>query len=118
MLTVNVSCNRMIALIAIILAAAALRASYPVTMPLAVSALLIAAIWPVKLWFDRTLPKVAYLGTGLVLLVILALFFSALYFSAAQVVQAFGENWGELEKVYQVLTRWLQNWGPPGYRAG
>jgi predicted PurR-regulated permease PerM len=53
-------------------------------------------------------------GTSLILLLILALFFSALYFSAAQVVQAFGENWGQLEKVYQVVTRWLQIWGLQG----
>ena len=49
MSSIDVNRNRMLALISTILAAAALRASYPVTMPLAAAMLLIAAIWPVKL---------------------------------------------------------------------
>jgi hypothetical protein len=48
----HASRNRLLALIATILAVAALRASYPVTMPLTLTILLIAAIWPVKLWLD------------------------------------------------------------------
>ena len=114
MLRFDPGSNRMMAVIATILAAAALRASYPVTMPLAVSMLLIAAIWPVKLWFDRRMPRISYLGTSLILLCVLALFFTALYFSAAQVVRAFGDNWGQLEKVYQAATLWLDRLGVRG----
>ncbi len=106
--------HRLLGLIAAILTVAALRASYPVTMPLAVSILLIAAIWPVKQWFDRMAPRLAYLGTGVVLLLILVLFFGSLYFSATQVVQAFGDNWGQLEKVYRSLNHYLEGWGING----
>ena len=63
--------NRMLAVIMVLLTIAGLRASYAVTMPLAASIVIIAAIWPIKPWLDRALPsKVSYLGTILVLLVI------------------------------------------------
>ena len=106
--------NRMLALIVTILGTAALRASYPVTMPLAVAILLIAAVWPLKLWLDRLIPKASYVGTSIILLCVLALFFAALYFSAAQVVQAFGDNWGQLERVYQTIIHWFEKWGIAG----
>jgi predicted PurR-regulated permease PerM len=64
--------NRMLAIITTVLATAALRASYPVTMPLTASILLIAAIWPLKLWLDRLTPRASYVGTSLILLFILA----------------------------------------------
>jgi AI-2 transport protein TqsA len=111
MSSIDVNRNRLLALITTILATAALRASYPVTMPLTVAILLIAAIWPVKLWLDRSLPWASYVGTCLVLLFVLGLFFTALYFSAAQVVHAFGDNWGQFEEVYQTVMSWLEKWG-------
>jgi AI-2 transport protein TqsA len=112
--SIETSRNRMLALVTTILTAAALRASYPVTMPLTVSILLIAAIWPLKLWLDRLMPKASYFGTSLILLCVLGLFFAALYLSAAQVVHAFGDNWGQLEQVYQAAIRWLKRWGIEG----
>jgi predicted PurR-regulated permease PerM len=69
----DTSRNRMLPLIATVVATAALRASYPVTMPLAASILLIAAVWPLKLWLDRLVPRasyVSYVGTSLILLLI------------------------------------------------
>ncbi len=115
--SIDTNRNRMLALIATVLATAALRASYPVTMPLTAAILLIAAIWPLKLWLDRLAPKagyVSYVGTSLVLLCVLALFFAALYFSTAQLVQAFGDNWGELEAIYRAAMGWLNKWGISG----
>ena len=76
--------NRMLAVITILFITAALRASYSVTMPLAASILVIAAIWPIKPWLDRALPSsLSYIGTTLVLLFIIVSFVAALYFSAA-----------------------------------
>jgi AI-2 transport protein TqsA len=118
MSSIDTNRNRMLALTATILTVAALRASYPVTMPLTTSILLIAAIWPLKLWLDRLMPKASYVGTSLILLFILALFFTALYFSAAQVVHAFGDNWGRLEDVYQAAIRWLKSLGIEGIKLG
>lgn len=104
--------NRMLAVLTILFIAAALRASYTVTMPLAASILVIAAIWPVKLWLDRAVPSsLSYTGTVLVLLVILMGFLAALYFSTAQVVHAFAQNWEQFEKSYQSLTHWGDQWG-------
>ena len=104
--------NRMLAVLTILFIAAALRASYPVTMPLAVSILLIAAIWPVKPWLDRAVPSgLSYTGTVLLLLFILISFVAALYFSTAQVVRAFAQNWEQFEKSYESLTQWGDQWG-------
>jgi AI-2 transport protein TqsA len=64
----------MIAIITVILAGAVLWASYPVTMPLTLSVLLIAAIWPVKVWLDRWIGRASYVGASIVLLFLLALF--------------------------------------------
>jgi predicted PurR-regulated permease PerM len=81
-------------------------------MPLAVAVVVIAAIWPVKPWLDRALPSsLSYVGTVLVLLVILVGFITAVYFSAAQVVRAFAQNWEQFEKVYQATTNWADSWG-------
>jgi predicted PurR-regulated permease PerM len=113
--------NRMLAIITVLLVAAALRASYSVTMPLAVAILVIAAIWPVKPWLDRALPSaLSYFGTILVLLVILVGFVAAVYLSAAQIVRAFAQNWDRLETAYQSGSQWLEQWGltlsgQPGY---
>ena len=109
--SIETSRNRMLALVTTILTAAALRASYPVTMPLTVSILLIAAIWPLKLWLDRLIPKSQLLRYQPRSALHPRTFFAALYFSAAQVVHAFGDNWGQLEQVYQTAIRWLKRLG-------
>ncbi len=104
--------NRLLAIIAVLLATFALRATYAVTMPMAVAAVAIAAIWPVKPWLDRTVPSgLSYTGTVLVLLFIVVSFVAALYFSTAQVVRAFAQNWERFEKSYQSLTHWGDQWG-------
>ena len=104
--------NRMLAVLTGLFIAAALRASYPVTMPIAASILVTAAIWPVKPWLDRAVPSaLSYLGTVLLLLAIIVSFVAALYFSTAQVVRAFAQNWDQFEKSYHSLTRWGEQWG-------
>lgn len=85
--------NRLLAVIAALLAIAGLRWSYPVTMPLAAAVFVVAAAWPIKPWLDRALPSgLSYLGTALALLLVLAGFFGAVYLSAAQVVRTFVER--------------------------
>lgn len=102
----NASRNRMLALITIVLVTAALRASYSVTMPIAVSGLVIAAIWPVKPWLDRALPSsLSYIGTALVLFFVLIGFL-------AQVVRAFTQsNWHQFEKRYKYFAELADQWG-------
>src|SRR3954463_12734197 len=92
--------DRMVAFIAAVAGAAALYMSYPVIMPLAAAVFLIAALWPVKTSLDRSAPRLSYAGTDLFLLILLAAFFSTLYFSSARVVQAFSQKWDQLETLY------------------
>lgn len=49
--------ERLLTLIAVVLAVAALRATYPVSMPLLCAAVIVAALWPLKLWLGRWLPS-------------------------------------------------------------
>ena len=55
-MTQAVALNRLIAVIVALLAAAALKWSYPVTMPIAAAAFLLAVVWPMKPWLDDRLP--------------------------------------------------------------
>ena len=106
----------MLAVITVLLVVAGLRASYAVTMPLAAAIVIIAACWPIKPWLDRALPsKISYLGTILVLLLISIGFIGAVYFSAAQVVRAFGQNQEQFNRVYGTLTAWAEQWGFQGF---
>lgn len=104
--------TRSLVVIGTVLVIAALRASYPVTMPVAIAALAIAAAWPVKLWLGRWLPEwLSYLGTIVLLLAVLAAFVAAVYFSVAQIVQAFAENGGRLAHAWRPVESWLAQWG-------
>lgn len=86
--------NRLLALIAFVLAVAALRFSYPVTMPLAFAGLIIAAIWPLKQWFDRWLPSLlSYALAILALVLVLAGFAAAVYFSLGQMIAVLSKQW-------------------------
>lgn len=53
----DVARNRLLAVLAFLFVVAALRASYPVTMPLAFALVVMAAVWPVKPWLDRFVPS-------------------------------------------------------------
>jgi AI-2 transport protein TqsA len=110
--------NRMLAVILAILVIAALRASYSVTMPLAVAAVIVAAIWPVKPWLDRVLPSsLSYAGTVLLLLIAFAAFIAAIYFSAAQVVTVFAHNRDRFGRLYEAVSDWADQWGFEGFRG-
>ena len=106
--------NRLLAIVAVLVVTQALRASYTVTMPLAVAAVVIAAVWPVKPWLDRRLPSaLSYAGTVLVLAAILIGFIAAVYFSLAQVVRAFAQTWDRFQTMYRSATQWADAWGVP-----
>lgn len=106
--------NGWLALIAVPLVLAALRASYAVTMPIAVAVVVIAAVWPIEAWLRRVLPaRVSTFGTVLILLAISLSFIAAVYFSAAQVVRAFAQNWTQFESAYEAVTTWADRWGLP-----
>lgn len=106
--------NRLVTLIAFVLAVAALRASYTVTMPLSFAAIIIAALWPLKIWLDRWLPSwLSYILTMLALIIVLAGFAAAVYFSLGQVITAISAQWTALEQLYQKVASQAGDWGIP-----
>jgi AI-2 transport protein TqsA len=111
--------NRSFVVIATLLTVAGLRASYPVTMPAAVAAVVIAAVWPIKAWLDRILPSaISYLGIAVILLVIFASFVAGVYFASSQVVQAFSRHWNDMQATFQSLADWADQFGMPIDNAG
>lgn len=106
--------DRLLGFAVFVLGVVALRASYPVTMPLAFALAIIAAAWPLKPWLDRLLPSWAsYAGTVLVLVTLLAGFGAAVYFSAAQAVRTIAENAPALERAYDAALAWAGRHGVP-----
>lgn len=102
---------RALIFVCVILAVAALRASYPVAMPLAAAAITIIAIWPAKAWLDRVLPSsVSYLVLVLGLLLISAAFAAAIYLSISEVVDAFARGQGRVEPILQAASAWASRW--------
>ena len=106
--------NRLLTLIAFILAVAALRASYAVTMPILFAGVIVAALWPFKLWLDRWLPSwLSYLLTILALATVLVAFAAAVYLSLGQVVSVIGAQWAPIQTLYDTLAERASRWGIP-----
>lgn len=104
--------GRLLFAIAVVLVAAALRAAYPVAMPLAVALVVVAAVWPIKQWLDRLLPsRLSYAGTIVVVLLVAAMFVGGLWFSAAQVVDVFARNQARFNEINDALATWRQRLG-------
>lgn len=106
--------NRLLTLIAILLAVAGLQWTYPVTMPLVVAVFIITAAWPIKPWLDQMLPpSLSYLGTILALFMILACFIAIIYFAIAEVTQTFGDNQEQFRALYETYAGWAREKGLP-----
>jgi predicted PurR-regulated permease PerM len=106
--------NRLLTVIAVVLVVAALKWSYPVTMPLVVAVFVIATAWPIKPWLDQMLPSsLSYVGTVLALFLILACFIVVIYFAIAQVAQTFGQNQEQFRALYGTYAMWAQERGLP-----
>jgi AI-2 transport protein TqsA len=104
--------NRLLSMIAVILAVAALKASYSVTMPILFAAVIVAALWPMKLWLDRQLPSwLSYLLTMGTLVIILAAFAAAVYLSMGQMLGMLGEQWPKITALHDDAARLAREWG-------
>ncbi len=104
--------NRLLTVVAVTLTVGALRIGYAVAMPVAVAALIIAAVWPLKCWFDRWLPS--WLSYGLAILALLSVligFFAAVYFSLGQMIAVLSGQWAVLQESYGRLVDWAAGWG-------
>lgn len=104
--------NRLIALIAVLLGVAALRAGYPVLMPLLFAGVIVAALWPLKLWLDHSLPSwLSYVLTMFALVALLVGFAAAVTLSIGQIVGVIGARWPDVESSYNSVARWAAQWG-------
>lgn len=104
--------NRLLTLIALILTVAALRASYPVTMPILFAGVIVAALWPLKVWLNRRLPSwLSYMLTMAVLIVILTVFATAVYLSLGQMLSVLGAQWPKVTALYDTVARQANEWG-------
>jgi AI-2 transport protein TqsA len=104
--------RRLLLLVAVVLVAAALRAAYPVAMPLTVALVVVAAVWPMKRWLDRFLPSwLSYAGTIIALLAISTMFVAGIWLSITYVVDAFARNQARFNEIYESLADWPQRLG-------
>ena len=113
--------NRLLTLIAALLGIEALRASFAVTMPILFAGVIVAALWPLKLWLQRWLPGwISYVLTVLALIAVLGGFAAAVYLSIGQVVGVLTDQWPAIASAYQSLARRASDMGvqidSSGYR--
>lgn len=110
--------NRLLTLIACILGVAGLRAGYAVMMPILFAAVLVAALWPLKLWLDKWVPSwLSYLLTILALIAALAGFAAAVYLSIGQIVSVLASQWSGIEALYSSAAARASRWGVPLHGA-
>jgi predicted PurR-regulated permease PerM len=105
---------RLIAVITVILVALALRMSQPVTLPLALAIFVVVLAWPLQARLERALPrKVAYVLTVLAVLLVLALFCGALWWSGHTVAEKMPEYQPRFAELRAQVERWASQRGIP-----
>ncbi|WP_299823047.1 AI-2E family transporter [uncultured Jannaschia sp.] len=106
--------NRLLTLISVLLVVAALKWSYPVTMPLVTAVFVVAAGWPIKVWLEHVLPpRFSYVGTVIALLLILGCFFAVIYVAIGQVIQIFAQDQEQFRALYETYVSWARERGLP-----
>lgn len=106
------SAGRLLWVIALILILAALRASYAVTMPILFATIIVAALWPLKLWLAKRLPSwLSYVLTVATLVIILTAFVAAVYLSLGQLMSVLSAQWPKLLSLYDAAADKARDWG-------
>ena len=106
--------NRTLGVIAALLAIAGLKWSYPVTMPLASAAFILAVVWPLKPWFDRRLPAIlSHLCVVLTLGAVSAGFLGLLYFAVERAVSTLERRETDIQDLVTRLRGWAEVRGMP-----
>jgi predicted PurR-regulated permease PerM len=104
----------LLTLIAVVLVTAGLRASYPVTMPVAVAAVVIAAIWPVKARLERIVgPGLAYVMAVAALALLFALFAAGLYVALAEAARTLVRDRERWRALFEEASSWATRIGLP-----
>ena len=106
--------NRTLGVIAALLGVAALKWSYPVTMPLAAAAFILAVVWPLKPWFDRRLPAILSHVCVLVALAAVSFgFLGLLYFAIERALSTLRRRQTDIEDLATRLRGWAETNGMP-----
>lgn len=104
--------TRLLTIATLILVVAALRASYSVSMPILFAAVIVAALWPLKLWLDRRLPSwLSYVLTIAALVIILTIFAAAVYLSVGQLLGILSAEWPRIAELYDLAINRAREWG-------
>jgi len=103
----------LLAVIAVILVAAALRASAPVTLPLAFAYFLAVVVYPMQLWLAERLPDrvqgVSVLLTMLAVVGVLALALALLALALQLMVSGAPEHLDRLEQQFEAWRDWARS---------
>jgi AI-2 transport protein TqsA len=104
--------------IALALAVAwALRQTIWITLPLAISFFVALAVWPICRWVQARAPRrlgfLGYAAAMLVLLIVLALFFGAVWYVAQRIIAEFPRYADDFRRVWQGAADWANGLGLP-----
>ncbi|RJP76935.1 MAG: AI-2E family transporter [Candidatus Zixiibacteriota bacterium] len=107
----------LLAVIALILAAAALKATYVISMPLAAAFFLAALLRPLQVWLNRRLPdRLHFLSLALTMLavvVVFALFIGLLVWGGQAVADKAPQYVRQLESLWNQALNWADEQGFP-----
>ncbi len=108
--------NRLLAVIATVLAIGALKLSYPVTMPLAVAAFVMCVAWPLKPRLDRVLPPTAsYAVTILVIFAVFLISIGIVYWATQDVIATVTREEGNIRTTIDRYLEWADRRGLPTF---
>jgi AI-2 transport protein TqsA len=103
---------RLQAVVAVVLVIAFLKWSAVATMPVAFALFLIALVWPLQRKLEKRLPSgVSFVLAVLALLLIVALFVVALWWTGQAVAERSSEYAPRLQAVYQQVQAWARSHG-------
>jgi AI-2 transport protein TqsA len=101
--------TRLQAVVVVVLVVAALKLSYHVTLPLATAAFLVVLLRPVQTWLERRVPVwVAFVGTVLVFLLVVAVIGGAFVLSLKQILARGPELAQRWEQVSADAAAWAK----------
>jgi predicted PurR-regulated permease PerM len=101
--------KRLLAVVAVVMVAGALKLADSVTMPLVLALFLVAVFWPLQLRLERRMPSpLAMFVTLLVFLAVIALFVASFWWSGELLADNATAYTTEFQQLYRSLSRWLE----------
>lgn len=103
---------RLQAIVAVVLVIAFLKWSAAASMPLAFALFLVALAWPLQRRLEKRLPRrIGFLLTVLALLLVLALFVAALWWSGQMVAERAPQYTQRVQAIYGQIEAWARSHG-------